>query len=298
MNRADIARRSRRMRERRHVLSFVFMVGILCACSAHSHDFWVQPEQYWAQPNASIPITLQVGHGPERQRSQIRQRRIARFTAVTPEGTTIDGLANLHLRGTSEDGRLQFQTAGTYVVVVETDNDGRSALSARRFNEYARSEGLTRAIEQREGAERMRAGASESYRRVSKALVQIGAVEAQGQSHVTTPLGLPLEIVPDRSPYVIPRGDDLSVRVIFEGQPLAGALIKLTQLEHVGAPREVQRSDSSGRASFRLPQSGTWLLNVVWTKPAAAPAEVDFETTFSSLSFGFPVEPASDTHQP
>jgi uncharacterized GH25 family protein len=266
--------------------SVALMLGMLVALPAVAHDFWVQPEQYWSQPNASIPITLQVGHGPERQRSPIRQSRIARFSNVLPEGAMLDERANLHLGGATEDGRLRFQTAGTYIVVLETDDRGRSALSAQRFNEYVRTEGLTRAQEQRERTDRMKAGASESYRRVTKALVQIGAVDSQSQSQVTTPLGLTLEIVPERNPYS--GAGDLPIRVIFEGQPLAGALIKLTQLAHDGTPHEVQRTDGAGRARFELPEGGSWLLNVIWTKPAPATAEVDFETTFSSLSFGFP----------
>ena len=87
------------------------------------------------------------------------------------------------------------------------------------------------------------------------------------------------------------------MRVIFESQPLAGALVKLTQLEHDGAPYDIQRTDGSGRAHFKIPRNGSWLLNVVWTKPVRARAEVDFETTFSSLSFGFSAAPASD-HSP
>ena len=278
--------------KRASVALAVLTSGVCCAHSAAAHDFWIQPEQYWSQPEVSIPITLQVGHGPERQRSQIRSSRIARFTAIGTDGVAVDVRDNLHLREATEDGRLQFRAPGTYVVVLETDNRGRSALSAQRFNEYVRTEGLTRALEQRERTDRMRAGASESYRRVTKALVQVGAVDAQAPSHVATPLGLPLEIVPERNPYAEPGAIGLPVRVIFEGQPLAGALIKATQLEHDGTPYDAQRTDGSGRATFDLPRGGTWLLNVVWTKPAAAPAEVDFETTFSSLSFGFPSAPS------
>lgn len=280
----------------RRVGWLTFMLGMVGAASASAHDFWLQPEQYWSEPNAPLPITLQVGHGPTQQRSQIRASRIARFTALTPEGGAIDLRANLHLRGQSEDGRLQFHDPGTYVVVFETDNGGRSALLASRFNEYIKSEGLTAAVDQRERAGRMTAPASESYRRVSKALVQIGAV--QPSSHITKALGLPLEIVPERNPYLDPHGAELPVQVLFEGQPLAGALVKLTQLEHDGAPHAVQRTDPAGRASFQLPRRGNWLLNVVWTKPATSLSEVDFETTFSSLSFGFPPEPASDRPQP
>jgi retron-type reverse transcriptase len=39
---------------------------------------------------------------------------------------------------------------------------------------------------------------------------------------------------------------------------------------------------------FHMPGEGTWLLNVIWTTPLPNTSETDFETTFSSLSFGFP----------
>ncbi|WP_157995299.1 DUF4198 domain-containing protein [Peristeroidobacter soli] len=265
----------------------ILLAGIFVTSGASAHDFWIQPLQYWSPPDASIPITLQVGHGAQRQRSQIRSNRISRFVTVAPDGTSHDVRADLHLRGANDDGRLQFDAPGTYVVVLETDNGGRSALPAQRFNDYARDEGLTPALDYRERAGKMSADTAESYRRVSKAIVQHGAVDRRSQAHVTTPLGLTLEIVPERSPYSASAGD-LPVRVYFEGQPLAGALVKLTQLEHDDAPVEARRTDASGRASFPLTPYGTWLLNVVWSKPVPAPAEVDFDTTFSSLTFGFP----------
>jgi uncharacterized GH25 family protein len=262
------------------------LTGVMFAASASAHDFWIQPLQYWSQANEPIPITLQVGHGAERQRSQIRSSRISRFIAVAPDGTSHDIRSDLHLRGASEDGRLKFDAPGTYVVVLETDNGGRSALPAHRFNDYARDEGLTPALEYRERAGKMTADMTESYRRVSKAIVQKGAFDASSQAHVTKPVGLTLQIVPERSPYA--EGAELPIRVLFKGKPLPGALVKLTQLEHDDAPVEARRTDSTGRASFPLTQRGTWLLNVVWTERATAPAEVDFDTTFSSLTFGFP----------
>jgi uncharacterized GH25 family protein len=195
--------------------------------------------------------------------------------------------SNLHLRGASDDGRLIFDAPGTYVVVLETDNRGRSALPAQRFNKYAQDEGLTPALDHRQRTNKMAADAAESYRRVTKAIVQIGPLDPRAQTHATTPLGLPLEIVPERNPYAGPAGE-LPVRVLFEGEPLPGALVKLTRLEHDEAPVEVRRTDPHGRATFPVVPSGTWLLNVVWTEPVSGPSDVDFDTTFSSLTFGFP----------
>jgi hypothetical protein len=69
---------------------------------------------------------------------------------------------------------------------------------------------------------------------------------------------------------------------------MAGALVKLTNLEHDAAPLEVHLTDNMGRASFTMPKDGTWLLNVIWTKALPSSRDTDFETIFSSLSLGFP----------
>jgi hypothetical protein len=69
---------------------------------------------------------------------------------------------------------------------------------------------------------------------------------------------------------------------------LAGALVKLTNLKDDASPFEVHLTDQEGRASFAMPNSGTWLLNVIWTRALPPSDETDFETVFSSLSFGLP----------
>ena len=76
--------------------------------------------------------------------------------------------------------------------------------------------------------------------------------------------------------------------MIYEGKPLEGALVKLTHLENDASPLEAHLTDRMGRATFAMPAEGSWLLNVIWTKPLPRSRETDFETIFSSLSFGFP----------
>jgi uncharacterized GH25 family protein len=263
---------------------------VLFAISATAHDFWIQPNDYWVNPLTAVAFTLQVGHGPFRQRSPIPLGRIARFGTISIDGSRIDLRDRLQLGGQSEDGHIAFSKPGTYVLVMETDARAQSHLPAIRFNDYLKVEGLTPALEQRERTHRLSADGSENYSRRAKSLVQVGPPEAASQAQVTQPLGLPLEIVPEQNPYAVPKPSALPVRVIFEGQPLAGALVKLTNLEHDEAPFEMHLTDREGRARFSMPTRGAWLLNVIWTKVLPDTRETDFETVFSSLSFGFPPE--------
>jgi uncharacterized GH25 family protein len=142
-------------------------------------------------------------------------------------------------------------------------------------------------LEQRARLHRTDADGSERYSRCAKSIVQVGPPGAGSQDQVSKPVGLPLEIVPESNPYGVPRSATLPVRVIYAGHPLAGALVKLTDLNNDASPFEVHLSDHDGRASFTMPNSGTWLLNVIWTKALPRSEETDFETVFSSLSFGF-----------
>jgi uncharacterized GH25 family protein len=262
----------------------------LFAASAMAHDFWIQPNDYWLNPLSAVAFTLQVGHGPFRQRSPIPVGRVARFEAISMDGSRIDLRDRLQLGGLADDGHIAFSKPGTYVLVMETDARAQSHLPAIRFNDYLKVEGLTPALEQRERAHRMSADGSENYSRRAKSLVQVGPPEAASQAQVTESLGLPLEIVPEHNPYALPHSATLPVRVIYEGQPLVGALVKLTDLEHDEAPFEMHLTDREGRARFAMPTHGAWLLNVIWTKVLPDARETDFETVFSSLSFGFPPE--------
>jgi uncharacterized GH25 family protein len=264
------------------------LLGCVSPVSATlAHDFWVEPREFWLAPDSVGSMTLQVGHGPSRQRSPIPRRRITRFAAVAPDGTLIDLRGNLDLGGASQDGNFRLPAPGAYVLLLETD-DAYSRLPANRFNEYLQAEGLTAALEQRRRTHRLDQDGFERYSRRAKAIVYVGPPGDESQAQVTRPLGLKLEIVPEISPYPTPRPATLPLRVIYEQRPLPGALVKLTNLEHDDAPVEMRRTDGAGRAEFVMPDNGAWLFNVIWSRPLDDTGVAEFETVFSSLAFGFP----------
>jgi len=259
----------------------------LTAAPAAAHDFWVQPNVYWVVPAATTGMTLQVGHGSSRQRSPIQLRRVVRFEAIAPDGRATDLRRQLRLGGASEDGSFALEKPGAHLLVFQTDDRAQTHLPSLRFNDYLRAEGLTPALDQRIRLHRMDRDGSENYSRCAKSILEVGPGGAGSQSQVTRLVGLPLEIVPERSPYAKPRSPTLPIRVLYLGRPLGGALVKLTRLEDDAAPAETHLTDRAGRATFAMPSSGTWLLNVIWTRIQPSSAETDYDTVFSSLSFGF-----------
>jgi uncharacterized GH25 family protein len=270
--------------------------ALLLACAGfalpvEAHDFWIQPDSFLVATDGTVSFSLQAGHGPERQRSSLPFRRLARFAELTPGGRIADLRGILSRAEKNRDGSYGLPDPGVHLLFLETDNRAQSHLPAGLFNEYLRTEGLVPALAHRAGRQSMNEDGFERYSRVSKALIQVGPAGSGDQDPATAALGLALEIILDRSPYLEPRAALLPIHVMYEGRPLAGAVVKLTNLEHDAAPVETQLTDAGGRANFTMPNEGAWLLNVVWTKLANKADGIDFDTTFSSLSFGVPGRP-------
>lgn len=259
--------------------------AFLAGPPAWAHDFWIQPASFLAPNGAVTSFVLLAGHGPDRQRSPIALRRITRLVELAPLGEVCDVRGSLRLGGADADGSLEFQVPGAHLLALQTDNRAQSHLPAAQFNAYLHVEGLAAALAQRENGQLQGQDGAERYSRVAKALIQLGPVGQGGQDPATAELGLPLEIVLERSPGLLPRTALLPVRVRYHGRALAGALVKLTNLDDDAAPVEVHRTDAAGQASFRMPPPGKWLLNVVWSEPAGADDGIDFDTIFSSYSF-------------
>lgn len=277
----------RHVRSRRLTLLAVVAASLaVMATPLLAHDFWVQPDAFQVGPGDSVPFSIQVGHGKDRERSAMPRRRILRFDAVAPGGRTLDLQDRLHLGEKRGDASASFDATGTYLVVLATDEGAISRLPAEKFNKYLDEEGLTPAKSLRERQGRTQAEGVERYGRRAKTLLQVGPATAKAQPHVSRPVGLTLELVPEVDPYAMPRPSHLPIRVYYQGRPLAGALVKRIDLDNDALPLETRRTDRAGRVRFAMPQRGRWLLATTWTRPLPEKEEVDFETVFSSLSFG------------
>jgi hypothetical protein len=259
------------------------LAGSALAAPLAAHDFWLQTRGFQFPAPAAAPFVVLVGHGVFRERWAGDMSRLLFLRTIGPDGIQ-DHRGDL-VAGAASNGILKLPRAGTYVVAMQT-TPAASDLPALRYNSYATEEGLTPALEQRTKTGQTNANGRETYSRRLKSLVQVGDTSGP-QPQVTRRIGLSLEIVPERDPYKLRKDGQLPVRVWFEGRPLAGALVKLTNLDFDTRPVEMHRSDASGRASFNVPDRGAWLVNVIWTKPISGNPAADFETTFSSLTFGY-----------
>ena len=261
-------------------LSLVFI-----ATSAMGHDFWLQPQTFRTKTGVGLPITALIGHGDDRGRWEADANRVVMLKSTGPNGT-VDLRGEFKQRGAGSHFAPVFAKKGSHVLYMQT-NHAPSILPANQFNDYAKEEGLTPILQYREQLGTTQSEGREIYSRRAKALIRVGSMTRRGDPRTTKAVGLTLEIVPERDPYALGKSRNLPVRIFYEGKALPGATVKLTNLNADEKPVAIVKTDSSGRAAFHIPESGAWLLNVVWTKPIKGRPDADFDTIFSSLTFGY-----------
>ncbi len=266
----------------RHVAAVVLLGA---AAPLVAHDFWIQPLSfaYPAAPQAA-PVRIFVGHGPAKERWGLPVERVVQFNSIGPDGL-VDRKDRMTLNKGPFDALVQFRQNGAYVLAfqsVPTTSD----LPYLRFNDYVAQEGITPIALNRRHTGTEKANGRELYSRRAKAIVQVGPVTPADIARVTRPVGLELEIVPDRHPNTLSPGDQLPVRVLFGRRALSGAMVKLTNLDDDAKPVATARTDAAGRATFRIPARGAWQFNIVWSQVMTGNTAADYRTIFSSLAFG------------
>jgi len=257
-------------------------LSVLASSAAQAHDFWLQPAHWQRADGATVELTLQVGHGPDRQRSPIRASRVIRVEAIYADGSIVDLHPSLHLGDRTSDLSVGGPVGAPSMILLATDVTAESHLDPDRFNSHLRDEGLAEAIAWRATHGLTDKEGSENYGRVAKVLLS-SVGHASGAFH---PFGLELEIVPLADPYS-PGLQKLPVEILFKGSPLSGAKVKLFDLANDNAPKASCITDAAGKCALEFARNGSWLVNVIWSTPNAAGGPTDFRTIFSSLSFGF-----------
>lgn len=271
---------------------FTAAAAAVLAGSVAAHDLWLQPNAFWIAAGSAAPTSVQVGHGRNRERWSVDVARVLSLRSVGPGNAVMDHMPALRTAGLSQDAPLRFERAGTHVLSMVSGH-ATSELPAEQFRSYLAEEGLTPAQTHRRQTGADARPGREIYSRRAKALVQVGPVSRSAQPQVTRPLGLTLELVPEQNPYTLAPNAALPVRVYYQGRPLPGALVKLYDLAADAEPTATARSDAQGRVRITLPRrQGAWLVNVIWTRPITGDARGDYDTTFSSLTFGWPAAAA------
>lgn len=250
---------------------------------ARAHDFWLEAAPWRLDRPADVDVSLHVGAAGEQSPWAAAPDRIVSFRSIAG-GRIIDERAALVFDEAAKrwSGRVRVDGAGPVALVLET-NDSYIELPAERFNDYVRKEGLTLAAQDRAARGAENSPGRERYSRRAEILMFVGNGPREAPPPST---GATLEIKPLDSPFSLADREPLRFRVSYEGAPLAGATVKVESLDIAMIPTRTALTDAKGGVAFVFPADGAWKVSVVWTRPLKGDPKADFETVFSSVTFG------------
>lgn len=252
-------------RARGGVRRIVFCALLLVASTLRAHDFWIEPSTFAPPAGATVAVRLRSGEHLEGKPAVRSSKWIERFV-LRQDGreTPIDGI-----EGSDPAGWLIAKGTSPAVIAYRS-RPTMITLAAARFTAYLKEHGLERIVDLRAKQGDTTRPGRELFSRCAK---------AQLRGVVSEPVGLRYEIVADAQNATTFRG-----RVLFEGKPLAGALVLAQSKRNPAAPLSV-RSDSSGAFSFTLDGRGLWLIKSVHMVAAPPKSGADWESLWASLTF-------------
>lgn len=263
------------------------MLLLLARTSAEAHDKWLEAEPAFSARPTSAKLYLATGEAL-RQAELLPERRPQRILSFQlRKATGVQDLVPLFREDQQPIAVLPQLPAGSHLIRLDTSPIDIE-LEAGKFGAYLLDERLIAVLAERKQRGEEDAPGRERYSRHLKALIQIGG---KIDGAVSQPLGQELEIVTLASPHLLGAAKEISVQVLFRGQPLAGCAVSAAQRWRNRVHEVYKRTDRAGKTSFAIEPHGLWLIRMVHMRraePKDAAAGIDWRSHWASFSFAYP----------
>lgn len=273
---------------------------------ASAHEYWIQPATFRPATDQEIEINLFVGDGLPGEARKRDPGKLIRFDWIHVSDHSSSPPSSQEVPGKEGDtpaGKVRLVSPGLHVIAFR-NRPTTITLEPDKFEAYLREDGMEHVIDLRKKLGESTKPGREAYSRCAKALV---AVNGDGSGVHDGRIGLPLEIIPLNNPYrplekrrrsaattqptttdapsQQPAPTRMTFQLVENGNPAAGALMAAIWLEKGKSIRRTARTDPDGKASFELLQPGMYVINAVRMTRAKGRDDVDWESTWSSLTF-------------
>ena len=251
-------------------ISLIMSVGVLLG-----HNFWVIAGPHRAE---KLRIEAHVGHHFPNGESAIAPERIADFRLLSAnEETRLD---NCVVDGAALVAEATEPSAGTVMAVLVLQ-PRPITLEGTTFTKYIEEEAAQDSVAPDFLPGVTTTAQHEIYSKYAKAILTTGDDDVACRI-----VGLKMELVPERNPATVKPGERLPIRLLLDGEPVAGARISIScDRLQAGAYFSHVRTDEEGRAEIELPVSGYWFVrsHLIRRHPDVTVAQ--WESFWPSLTF-------------
>ncbi len=260
---------------------------LISALSLFAHDFWIVPNAFFVTPGGTLEIRGQTGTKFPTSVSAVAPERVAEARIV---GASEDvKISDLSVKDSSLILRHKPGTPGQRVIAVALVARA-SRTTPANLKRYIALEGNRELAERydREGVYPKSDSLTQHSAKYAKTIVEVGR---GGPRAFTRRVGHALEFVPVNDPSALHAGDSLPVRLLFRGEPVAGAHL------HVGAAGVPNAQDGGaqsqdlaivtgldGVGKIPLDRTGLWNVRTLHAAPMAG-ATGQWDVAFATLVF-------------
>lgn len=273
------------MKMRKATVAVIAFLSIAATTSAVAHEMFLKAPNSVVAPNSDAVVRL-INGTFDKSENSISQDRIANVSIVTNDGVT--NPPDSAWRYDENSSYLDFRTgeAGTYVIGVST-RPNIIAMSPDDFVAYLKHDGVLDTLttfEQENALTEVR----ERYSKHVRTVIQVGDKKTAAYAK---PLNYPVEILLDQNPYDLRFGDDLSFRVLVNGEPAAHQIVRASYEGfhgHDASGGHINsynlRTDKDGRAGFLLSNKALWYISLINMQKIDDP-EADYESNWATITF-------------
>jgi len=246
-------------------LVLILALALCLPATSQAHLFWLLPEQTVTEVGKPVPVEIGFGHKFPRD-EEIKAERLQFIKVLGPDGkeVPVQKLSQVKYEFTPA-------AAGTYAVVAQM-LPGFVSRTAEGMKMQSKKEVPD-------------ANLCFRFDFAGKTLVSAGGQPRGFDRSVQSSL----EVIPLKATTGLKVGAEFPVRVIFQGQPLAEAEIKVTH-EHWADPQNpfafTSKTDAKGEFTLKPDKPGRWLLIASHKTPYHDQAECDENRYLATLTLG------------
>jgi uncharacterized GH25 family protein len=263
------------------------LVALTSLVILSSHDLFIKLESFYLIPGTETLIYVYNGTFGKSE-AVLARNRMKDVSIINPGEKIIHPASSLWFEENNQTIlRIKTGKEGTGVLGVST-LPRINEFTAESFSNNLKHEGLLYVLEDREKSGEVLKPARKKYSKHVKAIFQVGN---NLSDDFNTVLGYPTEFIPMTNPYSLKVGDEISMKLLIHGKPLAGEMVYASYDDQYGHAKDgtpldafIVPTNSEGVVKIKISNAGHWYFRTV-NMVKSSGKDADYVSISASITF-------------